>query len=74
MRYKGGEPPLMIYTTLRAAMICQACGLDKHKRPLTAFVLGEAIRCYTEKAKRWPFRYGKKESDMRRVTQYTAEA
>jgi hypothetical protein len=24
MRYKGGTPPLMIYTTLRAAMICQA--------------------------------------------------
>ena len=29
MRYKCGEPHLMIYTTLRAAMICQACGLDK---------------------------------------------
>ena len=29
MRYKGGEPPLMICTALRAAMICQACGLDK---------------------------------------------
>ena len=26
MRYKGGEPPLMICTTLRAAMICQAYG------------------------------------------------
>jgi len=31
MRYKGGEPPLMIYTTLRAVMIYQACGLDKKK-------------------------------------------
>jgi len=29
MRYKGGEPPLMIYTALRAVMIYQACGLDK---------------------------------------------
>ena len=29
MRYKGGLPPLMICTALRAAMICQACGLDK---------------------------------------------
>ena len=29
MRYKGGSPPLMICTALRAAMICQACGLDK---------------------------------------------
>jgi hypothetical protein len=27
MRYKGGSPPLMIYTALRAAMICQAFGL-----------------------------------------------
>ena len=26
---KDGEPPLMICTALRAAMICQACGLDK---------------------------------------------
>ena len=26
---KGGEPPLMICSALRAAMICQACGLDK---------------------------------------------
>ena len=26
MRYKGGSPPLMICTTLRAAMICQAYG------------------------------------------------
>ena len=34
MRYKGGLPPLMIYTTLRAAMICQACGLDKKSRIL----------------------------------------
>ena len=32
MRYKGGEPPLMIYAALRAVMICQACGLDKQKR------------------------------------------
>ncbi|MBQ8268370.1 MAG: hypothetical protein IJZ24_01670 [Clostridia bacterium] len=31
MRYKGGSPPLMISTTLRAAMIYQACGLDKKK-------------------------------------------
>ena len=31
MRYKGGEPHLMIYATLREAMICQACGLDKQK-------------------------------------------
>jgi len=31
MRYKGGSPPLMICTALRAAMICQACGLDKQK-------------------------------------------
>jgi len=29
MRYKGGKPPLMICTTLRAVMIYQACGLDK---------------------------------------------
>ena len=29
MRYKGGSPPLMIYAALCAAMICQACGLDK---------------------------------------------
>ena len=32
MRYKGGSPPLMIYTTLGAVMIYQACGLDKQKR------------------------------------------
>ncbi len=32
MIYKGGEPSLMIYTALRAAMICPACGLDKQKR------------------------------------------
>ncbi len=32
MRCKGGSPPLMICTALRAAMICQACGLDKQKR------------------------------------------
>ena len=32
MRYKGGTQPLMIYTTLRAAMICQACGLNKKIR------------------------------------------
>ncbi|MBR2860832.1 MAG: hypothetical protein IKB86_03240 [Clostridia bacterium] len=31
MRYKGGLPPLMICTALRAVMICQACGLDKQK-------------------------------------------
>ncbi len=31
MRYKGGSPPLMIYTALRAAMIYQACGLDNKK-------------------------------------------
>jgi len=35
MRYKGGLPPLMICTALRAAMICQACGLDKKIRILT---------------------------------------
>ena len=35
MRYKGGEPPLMIYAALRAVMICQACGLDKKIRILT---------------------------------------
>jgi len=29
MRYKGGLPPLMICAALRAAMIYQACGLDK---------------------------------------------
>ena len=29
MRYKVSEPTLMICTALRAAMICQACGLDK---------------------------------------------
>jgi hypothetical protein len=29
---QGRNAPLMIYTTLRAAMICQACGLDKQKR------------------------------------------
>jgi len=32
MRYKSGSPPLMIYTTLGAVMIYQACGLDKQKR------------------------------------------
>ena len=32
MRYKGGLPPLMICTALRAVMICQACGLDKKIR------------------------------------------
>ena len=32
MRYKGGLPPLMIYTARCAAMICQACGLDKKIR------------------------------------------
>lgn len=32
MRYKGGAPPLMICTALRAVMIYQACGLDKQKR------------------------------------------
>ena len=32
MIYKGGSPPLMICTALRAAMICQACGLDKQKQ------------------------------------------
>ena len=32
MRYKGGLPPLMICTALRAAMIYQACGLDKQKQ------------------------------------------
>ena len=26
MRYKGGSPPLMIYASLRAVMICQAYG------------------------------------------------
>ena len=31
MRYKGGLPPLMIYAALGAAMICQACGLDKKR-------------------------------------------
>ena len=31
MRYKGGSPPLMICTARCAAMICQACGLDKQK-------------------------------------------
>jgi len=31
MRYKGGLPPLMIYTALRAVMIYQACGLDKKR-------------------------------------------
>ena len=29
MRCKGSVPPLMIYATLLAAMICQACDLDK---------------------------------------------
>jgi len=29
---QGRNAPLMIYTTLRAVMICQACGLDKQKR------------------------------------------
>ena len=38
MRYKGGEPPLMICTVLRTAMICQACGLDKKERS-NCFVL-----------------------------------
>ena len=32
MRYKGGTPPLMIYTAPCAVMICQACGLDKQKQ------------------------------------------
>ena len=30
MIYKGGSPPWMICTALRAAMICQAYGLDKN--------------------------------------------
>ena len=32
MRYKGGLPPLMICTARCAAMICQACGLDKTEK------------------------------------------
>ena len=32
MRYKGGLPPLMICTALRAVMIYQACGLNKKNR------------------------------------------
>ena len=32
MRYKGGLPPLMICTARCAAMIYQACGLDKKIR------------------------------------------
>ncbi len=35
MRYKGGTPPLMIYTALRAVMIYQACGLDRKKHLLS---------------------------------------
>ena len=37
MRYKGGLPPLMIYTALRASMIYQACGLDKKIPKADAF-------------------------------------
>ena len=36
MRYKGGIPPLIIYTALRTVMIYQSCGLDK-KIPRTLF-------------------------------------
>ena len=36
MRYKGGSPPLMICTARCAAMVYQACGLDK-KIPRTLF-------------------------------------
>jgi len=39
MRYKGGEPPLMICTALRAVMIYQACGLDRKKHAFTCFFL-----------------------------------
>jgi len=35
MRYKGGKPPLMICTVLRAVLIYQACGLDKPKEDLS---------------------------------------
>ena len=37
MRYKGGKPPLMIYTARCAVMICQACGLDKKIPKADAF-------------------------------------
>ena len=37
MKYKGGLTPLMIYAALRAAMICQACGLDKKIPKAKAF-------------------------------------
>ena len=37
MRYKGGLPPLMIYTALRVSMIYQACGLDKKIPKANAF-------------------------------------
>ena len=45
MRYKVGLPTLMICTALRAAMICQACGLDKKrtKRLLRSF-LGPTLK------------------------------
>ena len=49
MRYKGGSPPLMIYTALRAAMICQACDLDKQKQNIcrqtnVLFLLAERLK------------------------------
>ena len=49
MRYKGGSPPLMICTALRAAMICQACGLDRKKHLLSQVLfsgLPERIRTF----------------------------
>ena len=48
MRCKGGLPPLMIYTALRAAMICQACGLDKQKQNIC---FGRQMFCFC-----WPAR------------------
>ena len=58
MRYKGGSPPLMIYTSLRAAMTCQACGLDKKfdKSKLVEFFgEGEWLALGFSKGKHTPF-------------------
>ena len=58
MRYKGGNPPLMIYAALRASMICQVCGLDKQKEnfclPKVLFLLAGAQGLLCLRAK--PFR------------------
>ena len=55
MRYKGGKPPLMIYTALRAVMICQACGLDKQKEQTdwSALFVGRGTRDRTQDTRFW---------------------